>query len=507
VISALWWIGALALADVCTEPEANRHLEAGLHALSVRDAEDALAALRRCTEAQPDCQACRAQLAYVYAAREEWAMAAAEWDQLGVDPYGMAAREQVERHLVENPHPAVAGGLRVPLRAGEHRFQGYDPHPISSEDTFELDVASPKSVRFLSSGHKVYVNALEGFQTLVFDPVELRRAGVIRHVFTSRDADLFGGETTVFGYPYRRDSPTGDPNHFGGKPVEMALSHGDRWLWVPYYRRDFDIGAGSPSAVAIIDTETDTIVRVLPTGPIPKYVAISEDDRWASITHWGDNTVALVDISSGDPSQFRYREDRLVVEYVLDTSRLLEANRDSACGFCLRGTVFGPDGQLWVARMGGEGGLAGFDVASGRYLGTVDGIPPNPRHLLQKDDTLYATSSRSGQVSRVSSAEVASKLASAGGRRVVLSGVTSVHVGAGARTVDISPDGEALFVAVNARSQVVKLDARTLQILQRWRVDAHPVGLAVSPNGRQVWVTSQANRGLGGNSVTVLAVQ
>jgi DNA-binding beta-propeller fold protein YncE len=503
----VWLLGAVAFAESCEDPRAQRHLDAGLHALSVRDAEDALAAFRRCDDVGSECSTCREYLAYVYAQREEWGMAAMTWDSLSGTPYGEAAREQVERYRIDNPHPAVEGGLRVPLPGDAFRFQAYDPRPIGAGDVFDADVASPKSVRFLGSGAKVYVNALEGLQTLVYEPKGPSRIGEIRHVFTDADHALFGGQQTVFGYPYLRTSPSGDPNQFGGKPVEMALSHEDRWLWVPYYRRDFDLGAGSPSAVAIVDTQTDAIVRVLPTGPIPKYVAISPDDRWASVTHWGDNTVALIDISSGDPSQFSYRSERLVVEYVLDQSTLLKAHRDSACGFCLRGTVFGPDGQLWVARMGGDGGVAGFDVETGRYLGTVDGIPANPRHLLQWEDTLFVTSSRTGHVSRVSRAEVSAKLSAARGGRVRLDGVTSVHVGAGARTVDITPDGASLYVAVNARSQVVKLDAETLQIQGRWRIDAHPVGLAVSPDGTQVWVTSQANRGLGGNAVTVLPVQ
>ena len=503
----LAWTVAVATAGVLCGAEAERHFEAGMGALRVRDAEDALAELRRCVTADADCEACRTQLAMVYAGREEWGMAAREWALLGDDPYALAAREQVERYRAASPHPAIEGGLRVPLGPADHRFQAYDPDPIAASDHFDLGVASPKSVRILASGEKVYVNALEGLQTLVYDPAEMRRIGVISHVFGPEQAPLFGGQSTVFELPYRRESPSGDPNHFGGKPVEMALSHGDRWLWIPYYRRDFDVGAGSPSAVAIVDTRTDAIVRVMPTGPIPKYVAISPDDRWASITHWGDNTVALIDISSGDPAAFAYRSERLVVEVALDQERLLGSNRDSACGFCLRGTVFGPEGQLWVARMGGEGGVAGFDVERGRYLGTVDGIPPNPRHLVLHGETLYATSSRSGQVSRVSSKEVAAKLASAGGGRVSLEGVRSARVGAGARTVDLSPDGRRLYVAVNARREVVELDAESLQILRRWRVDAHPVGLAVSPDGGWVWVTSQANRGLGGNSVTVLGLR
>ena len=41
---------------------------------------------------------------------------------------------------------------------------------------------------------------------------------------------MFGGESTVFGYPYLRKSPSGDPNQFSGKPVESALSHGGKYL-------------------------------------------------------------------------------------------------------------------------------------------------------------------------------------------------------------------------------------------------------------------------------------
>lgn len=63
---------------------------------------------------------------------------------------------------------------------------------------------------------------------------------------------------------------------------QMAMSHNGKYLWVPYYRRSFDLKASSPSALAIIDMQTDKVVRVMPTGPLPKYVAISPTPvrRW-----------------------------------------------------------------------------------------------------------------------------------------------------------------------------------------------------------------------------------
>jgi len=343
---------------------------------------------------------------------------------------------------------------------------------------------------------------------VVYDPRALEKVHTIEHTFTEDDAGLFQGQTTVFDYPYMRQSPSGDPNQFSGKPVESALSHNDKYLWVPYYRREFDVGAGSPSAVAVIDTATNDIVRVLPTGPIPKYVAISPDDHWAAITHWGDNTVALIDISSGDPAQFQYRDERLVVERILSQEGLTGSNRDAACGFCLRGTTFTPDGQtLLVARMG-SGGIAGFDVASGTYLGTVDGEQPTPRHLVVSPDgqTLFFTSNRSGRVSRIPLATLVAALRGADGGHVDLD-FEDVYVGGGARTLEVSPDGRYLFAAVNGHSQIVVVDTATFDVVSKVRTDSFTVGLAVSPDGRQVWTTSQgrSTRG-GGNSVCVYQV-
>ena len=40
----------------------------------------------------------------------------------------------------------------------------------------------------------------------------------------------------------------------------------------------------------------------------------------------------------------------------------------------------------------------------------------------------------------------------------------------------------------------------------RLRADAYPVGAAISPDGTQLWVTSQGRGGKGGNSVCVYRV-
>src|SRR4051812_33097492 len=220
----------------------------------------------------------------------------------------------------------------------------------STPERHDREILSPKSVRFSFDGTKVYVNALEGGKTLVYAWPSLRKLPTIVHRFGPADSALFRGDSTVFHYPYFTQPPGGKANVFTGRPVESELSKDGRWLFVPYYRRSFDTFAQSPSALAVIDTRIDSIVRVLPTGPIPKYVVASPDGRLLAVTHWGDNTIALLDVSSDDPAQFHYVR-HLVVEQMLDQTPYAGTDRDRTCGFCVRGTVFTPNGRtLLVAR-------------------------------------------------------------------------------------------------------------------------------------------------------------
>jgi len=54
---------------------------------------------------------------------------------------------------------------------------------------------------------------------------------------------------------------------------------------------------------------------------------------------------------------------------------------------------------------------------------------------------------------------------------------------------------------------VVVVDASTMEVVSRVRADSYTVGLDVSPDGRQVWTTSQGRGNKGGNSVCVFEVR
>ena len=227
--------------------------------------------------------------------------------------------------------------------------------------TRDRDVRSPKSVNIHPNGTKYYVNSLESGKTVVYESGTNTKLKVIEHEFTEADSLLWAKPSGLFPFTHYQE----DLNTFRGKPVESAFSHEGRYLWVPYYRRSYDINAQDPSAVAIIDTETDSIVRLMETGPLPKMVAVSGDNCYVAITHWGNNTVGIINIHGDSPDDWYY-EDCVTVQYKLKLNYSLNTpvNRDINSGLCLRGTVFTPDGRyLLVGCMAGKGGIAVIDLS------------------------------------------------------------------------------------------------------------------------------------------------
>ena len=152
------------------------------------------------------------------------------------------------------------------------KLQNYDWS--ATDGTRDPDINSPKSINIHPSGRKFYVNSLEGASTVVYDAATLRKIKTISHRITSAHRNLW---VTDDFYKFNHTYP--NPRTFTGKPVESAFTHDGRYLWVPYYRRSFDINAQDPSAIAVIDTATDSIVRLMDAGVLPKMIAASPDGR------------------------------------------------------------------------------------------------------------------------------------------------------------------------------------------------------------------------------------
>ena len=379
------------------------------------------------------------------------------------------------------------------------KFQNFSTS--ETEPQPDTDIHSPKSANIHPAGRKFYINSLEGCKTVAYDMESRRKLAVIEHQFTEADTLLFGEQSELFPFRFY----TENLHTFQGKPVEGAFSHGGRYFWVPFYRRTFDLNAQEPSAMAVIDTEKDSTVLVMETGPLPKMVCPSHDGRWMAVSHWGNNTVALIDIQSSRPRDWKYT-DLFVIDQKLDLNFGLDVqvDRDDDSGWCLRGTVFTPDDRyLLVGCMGKGGGIAVIDMQQRQYLGRVQGMRANVRHLVIRDGWLYLSINRTGYVQRIRLDRFLSVAQSMKNRLATVSGWQECKVGAGARTIELSPDGRYVFAACNIDSRLDIVDTRTMQLVLSVPADSYTVGLDISADGRTVITTSQGRGTRGGNCVDI----
>ena len=384
------------------------------------------------------------------------------------------------------------------------RKQNYPGGPAATQD---VDVLSPKSVNIHPAGYKYYVNSLEGMRTVAFDFATGRKLKVIHHAFDSTHLALWAPASGLFPFNYTYK----DPWTFSGKPVESTFSHNGRYLWVPYYRRSYDINAQDPSAMAVIDTQRDTIVRIFETGPLPKMIATSPDGNRIAVTHWGDNTVGLLDISGNDPTRWHYVSCHIVdYQLKLNYSRTVSVNRDAGSGYCLRGTLFTPDGRyLLVGCMGAGGGIAVIDLQNDRYLGRILGMMSNLRHLILSGEYLYLSINNKGYVQRIPLSRILESIDGFDEKHatVTLTDWESCKVPAGARTIVASPDGRFIFAACNFSSKIAVVDTRTMTLVGTLDADSYPVGLDLSQDGKYLLSTSQARPSGGGNAVDIFEIR
>ena len=382
----------------------------------------------------------------------------------------------------------------------------------------DTDVWSPKSVHFHPNGKKYYINSLEGCRTMVYDARTNKKLAVIHHKFTPANAYLWAKESGFF--PFHHYTNKKNLNTFWGRPVESTFSHRGRYLWIPYYRRSYDINAQDPSAISVIDTRTDSIIKVFETGPLPKMVATTHSGKYLAVTHWGDNTVGLIDITDPRPQMWRQRANvvidrKLNLDFPLDS----KVDRDNGSGNALRGTVFTPQGRYaLVACMGGMGGIAVVDVHRGCFIGRLTGMLPNIRHLVVANDCLYLSANRAGAVQRVPMSKVMDAIARLCGpkdkngkrpRSVALNAhdIKTLRLTGGIRTIAVTADGRYLLAASNTANCLHLVDARTLRKMLTIPADSYPVGLDVSSDGSVVVSTSQGRDHRGGNAVDVYTLK
>lgn len=254
-----------------------------------------------------------------------------------------------------------------------------------------------------------------------------------------------------------------------GAPVESSSSHSGRYLWVSNYYMS-DSGAEppdtctpsqkhKPSYVFRIDTETGTIVKAIQVGAVPKIVKASPDSRIVLVSNWCSWTVSVIDTRTNS---------------VVNTINLADF------GAYPRGIDFDEEGQAYVAMMGGSSVVRIASPRSSKpsdLAATTVGLSPRDVVVNRKNNSLFVTLNGEGAVAKVD----------LNAFRVVAKKSTS---GSQPRSMALSPDGLAIYVVNNSSDTMSKLASSDLRLLSQVAVAASPIGIAVDPVTRNIWVAS-----------------
>lgn len=212
------------------------------------------------------------------------------------------------------------------------------------------------------------------------------------------------------------------------------------------------------NSVAVIDTQTKTVVANIRVGAAPTGIAVSPDGKFLYVTNGGSTTVSVV-----------------------DTVRRTELRRVTV-GTAPLGVDVSPDGRSVYVTTRYDDSVAIIDTAS--YTVTKVKVGDSPRGVVVSPDgsNAYVTNN-DGTVSVIDTARKAT--------------VARITVGSQPMGIAISPDGAYVYVA-NANDTVSLIDTGTKQVINTYGTDPVPESgehlLAVSQDGAHIYLTDTKDR-------------
>jgi YVTN family beta-propeller protein len=331
--------------------------------------------------------------------------------------------------------------------------QGFELRPLK---TFE-GAGAPKSVEISPDGSYAAVMNLEGMDFWLISTATLDFI---------KKAQFF--KTPAQGWDYKARQPI---QSYAQKPVECAFSENGRLLWISLHNAEGITVYDTKDALAVPDQAPCERVRItdfvnnksyeqrlikIKTGKTPKIIKVTPDGRYALVANWHSSSVSVV-----DTKQFA-------------TIKAIRLGGKS--GYIPRGIAISADSQkAYVANMGG-GTISVIDLTT---LEVIDDIPAtaNPRHIvLAKDQhTLYISDNILGKI--LAFDLIAKKT------------MKEVSVGKMARTIALSPDEKYIFGVSHEEGKLLVVDTASFEIIYK-KDFPFPMGLAVTPDGKQLWVTS-----------------
>lgn len=260
----------------------------------------------------------------------------------------------------------------------------------------------------------------------------------------------------------------GVPGHPGvsqGAPVEAAFSPDRQYAYVSNYSM-YGAGFGregtdtcspasgfSPSFVYRIGVASLAIDKVYPVGQVPKYVAVTPDNRFLLTTNWCSYDMSVIDtLTGGEIKQIP------LAPYP-------------------RGIAVTPSSTVAYIAVMGTRNIAKLDLAT-LALTWIQNVGNGPRHVVMDPAGryLYVTLNADGQVAKID--------------LLTDQVVAKVATGSEPRSMAISTDGLSLYVVNYNSNTISKLATADLHVLQVVHTPSHPIGVTYDPSTSKVWVAA-----------------
>ena len=323
-----------------------------------------------------------------------------------------------------------------------------DERILSLADTIANDNLQPKSIVHSGTGLFFAQNMMYRHNISVFD----RQSNLIATIDDKVDLASFGINILNRSSIVR------------GSPVEAAFSPDGKYAYVSNYAI---YGEGwDPSAVDTcqgkdrdqsfvyrVDTSTFAIDQVIQVGAVPKYLAVTPDNKYVVVSNFCSLDVSIIDVVTNK-----------------------EVKRIDV-GLHPRGIAVTNDSSTAYVTVMGGGIIAAINL-NNYSIRTINSAGYTPRHLVLSPDNsvLYITNNKAGQIRAID--PLTDTL------------IKSVATGTEPRTMVMSDDGLSLYVVNYQSDTMVKVRTSDMQVIQTVKTGHHPVGITYDAQMRRVWVAN-----------------
>ncbi|HEX3376916.1 MAG TPA: beta-propeller fold lactonase family protein [Candidatus Acidoferrales bacterium] len=224
----------------------------------------------------------------------------------------------------------------------------------------------------------------------------------------------------------------------------------------------------------LIDPATDKILLKLPTGLGPHEAAISPDGRTAYVSNFGRYSV----YPAGDTLHDKAGNTITVIDLV---DRKVKSTFDLGTHTGPHGMILSHDGKLmWVTTETPQAVLE-LDSASGKILHVWNTNQVRSHMIVDTPDEkkFYVTNTVSGSLSVIDKTSGEVKI---------------ISTGPGTEGIAISPDGKEVWAASRIDAKISIISTATDAIVASFPSGGKgPKRMAFTPDGAQVWVTNSAS--------------